>query len=516
MVHNNDKEALDKLNQYNVQNAWFKVDFGGCPYGIFSAACPVEPLHALENGLIADCLKVLFLKIKSSNELANLDRLAQCLTRLPRQRFASSGSDKSMPRMLWKDGITTLTDLTASCKVGIMFTVVIISLREDGQLFFERVFGHANIVRDMRECFQMLLCYWMWLKKREYWRRHDRATMIAATIAIRQMLSKIITLWPRSTGQGWNLAKFHEQLHVPDDIMQNGAPKGSHSGPVEHNHIEMVKRPSKRTQKRRSSLDLQLAQRTYESFLINAAFDRMKSIEAHKPILICDRDVDFGIPMHASKGTLKIKVQDDKKQAYYEDGSMKLDIDAIQYLVDRYTKSFLETEDQEPGKVYKMRVTYYSEIRTPNGIFRAHFNYRQQYQWYDWVMIRWEQAPRQRRSHQQTTIDDDCHVNHMDAGVDQNKFSYAPGQILCFLSPEPGVYEAVVKCCEFKHSKSSIFTTKWKQAYVYSTRTQKRPYICHVDIESFVRPILMIPREDDEGIVYDEVWDPLLWADEFF
>ena len=25
MVHNNDKEALDKLNQYNVQNAWFKV-----------------------------------------------------------------------------------------------------------------------------------------------------------------------------------------------------------------------------------------------------------------------------------------------------------------------------------------------------------------------------------------------------------------------------------------------------------------------------------------------------------
>ena len=99
--------------------------------------------------------------------------------------------------------------------------------------------------------------------------------MIAATIAIRQMLSKIITLWPRSTGQGWNLAKFHEQLHVLDDIMQNGAPKGSHSGPVEHNHIEMVKRPSKRTQKRRSSLDLQLAQRTYESFLINAAFDRI-------------------------------------------------------------------------------------------------------------------------------------------------------------------------------------------------------------------------------------------------
>ena len=194
-------------------------------------------------------------------------------------------------------------------------------------------------------------------------------------------------------------------------------------------------------------------------FLINAAFDRMQSVKAHKPILNCDRDIDFGIPMHASKGTLKNKVQADKKQAYYEDGSMKLNIDAIQYLVDRYTKSFLETEDQEPGQVYKMRVTYYSEIRTPSGIFRAHFNYRQQYQWYDWVMIWWEQVTPHCRSNQKTTIDNDCHVNHMDAGVDQNRFLYAPGQILCFLSPKPGVYEAVVKCCEFKHSKSSIFST---------------------------------------------------------
>ena len=90
--------------------------------------------------------------------------------------------------------------------------------------------------------------------------------MIAATNAICQMLSKIIAIWPQSTGQGWNLAKFHEQLHVPDDNLQDGAPKGSHfdfhSGPVEHKHIKMVKQPSKRTQKSRSCLDMQLARGT--------------------------------------------------------------------------------------------------------------------------------------------------------------------------------------------------------------------------------------------------------------
>ena len=63
MVKQNDTEQLKALNQYNVQNTWFEVDFGGCPYGIFSAACPVEPLYAFENELIAECIKVLFYKL---------------------------------------------------------------------------------------------------------------------------------------------------------------------------------------------------------------------------------------------------------------------------------------------------------------------------------------------------------------------------------------------------------------------------------------------------------------------
>ena len=135
--------------------------------------------------MITDCLKVLFLKIKSSNELANLDHLAQSLTWLPWQHFASSGSDKSMPHMPWKDGITSLTDLTASYKVGIMFTVVVIPLRDNGRSFFEMMFGHSSILSDMRESFQMMLCYWMWLKKKEFWKCHDQQTMCAVTNAIR-------------------------------------------------------------------------------------------------------------------------------------------------------------------------------------------------------------------------------------------------------------------------------------------------------------------------------------------
>ena len=165
MVQENKSEELKEMNQYNVQNAWFDVDFGGCPYGIFSAACPVEPLHAIENGIILNCLEILFSKIKTPTKLGELDDLAKKLTELPRQGYVSSGADKDMPRLLWKDGVTKLTKLSASDKVGIMFTIVVISLQKEGSEYFEHVLGSEEIVTNMRECFEMILCYWMWLKK---------------------------------------------------------------------------------------------------------------------------------------------------------------------------------------------------------------------------------------------------------------------------------------------------------------------------------------------------------------
>ena len=168
LVLTNQEDVLKSFNQYNVRNAWFKVNFGGCPYGIFSAACPIEPLHSLENGIIADCLKILFSKIGSPAKLAQLDKIARKVVDLPRQKGSSSGSDKTMPRLLWKDGITALTDLTASYKVGIMFTTVVVSLRKEGMEFFHEALGGDNNVNDMRECFQMVLCYWMWLNKENF------------------------------------------------------------------------------------------------------------------------------------------------------------------------------------------------------------------------------------------------------------------------------------------------------------------------------------------------------------
>ena len=90
--------------------------------------------------------------------------MAKQLPKVLRQHYASSGSCKSMPCLLWKDGIATITEMTASTKVGIMFTIVVSGLTEDGKHLFENIFDNKTVFWNMMGCFQMLLSYWIWLK----------------------------------------------------------------------------------------------------------------------------------------------------------------------------------------------------------------------------------------------------------------------------------------------------------------------------------------------------------------
>jgi hypothetical protein len=70
-------DKFDNINQYHVHNAWFEVFYRGCKYSIFSAACSVEALHALGNGLLKQSLQVLFTNNMNISGCACLDLLAQ-------------------------------------------------------------------------------------------------------------------------------------------------------------------------------------------------------------------------------------------------------------------------------------------------------------------------------------------------------------------------------------------------------------------------------------------------------
>ena len=59
----NNTEYLHKLYQNSHWNAWFELDYGGNPEGIFNAVCPHEAPHALGNEIFMHLLKKLIQRI---------------------------------------------------------------------------------------------------------------------------------------------------------------------------------------------------------------------------------------------------------------------------------------------------------------------------------------------------------------------------------------------------------------------------------------------------------------------
>jgi hypothetical protein len=408
LVKDNRQDILDDFNQCNVHNAWFDVSYGGCRFGIFSAACPIEPLHSLENGIIPDCLTILFKDEMRPALKAELNSLVRRLTLLPRQRFANSGTEPGMPRLLWKDGVTSLTNLSAKLKVGIMFTLVVLSLQEEGSKFFTLVLGSSQRVNEMRQVFQMLLSYWVWLKRDSYWKRGNNDAKESARTAICVMLRELIRLWPRVRGQGWEKAKIHEQLHVPDDIERNGAPHGSHRGPTEHNHIRLVKRPAKGTQQRAKVFDRQLGQRVSDAYIVDMAYARMPSKygkTSHE--MLSSLGHSTGLSSQGAKGRLFVDTHgyqlSDLLPAtpcfdLFHTKKELFSVKMIQFLIHHYAAG---PASENPligpgGRQSHRRLFLSTEYKQAGTIFRGHADYCHKGPWYNWVMLRWAGEDNQR------------------------------------------------------------------------------------------------------------------------
>jgi hypothetical protein len=164
-----------------VYSTWFDCDFGACELGIFSAAMPVKALHALEGGLCKDVAAILFQQDLKDAGCGRLDVLVERFCSMDKQHYMTSGLNKAMPYILFKDGVTNLAKLPSSHVVGILLTIVIVSLTDEGISLFEEVFrpvgsktGGTERLNNMWYVFRMILSYWSWLKQDYYWECGDR------------------------------------------------------------------------------------------------------------------------------------------------------------------------------------------------------------------------------------------------------------------------------------------------------------------------------------------------------
>jgi hypothetical protein len=98
-------------------------------------------------------------------------------------------------------------------------------------------------------------------------------------MAIQTMLAELVLPWSCESHNGWQTAKHHKHIHVPDDIGSLGTHQKYHTGLLEHNHIDNIKLLAKMTQGQKSVLDWQIANcsraKSYILVLMTVAMHRM-------------------------------------------------------------------------------------------------------------------------------------------------------------------------------------------------------------------------------------------------
>ena len=531
-VINDDKAILKSISQNNVYCAWFDVDFGGCERGIFSAAMPIEALHAIEGGICKDVLNILFTNDLKDARCGGLDNIAKAMCSWEKQYYLTSGSVKSMPRLLFKDGITSLKQLASVHVVGIMLAIVVLALTDDGKAFFEASFlaeygnkssncrsmdkrGAIKRLNDMKYVFSMILSYWSWLKKDSYWQCGDTKACKQAENAIRVMLQELIKLWPRNEGNGWFKPKIHEQLHVPHDINRNGSPRNSYGGPLEHNHLD-VKDQSKRTQMHRNTLDYQIGTRHAESYIINHCSERMQPESEDEDEQKQSADTSFsGKSIRSSHGILTLTRGGRGTMNYVFEWSNTTPIsknfpsEVLKFIANSFYSEF-------HNQTYchdTMNLKLFTDYRRDGIIFRAHPNYKKNGSWNDWAMFRYAKSDRDlatNKSYRERSHADEVYFG--DNPETESEYHYAPGKLCAFVEMPDETIKAVVLCCSFEHVRSGVFSTYWKIEYVNNAKTV--PYYALLDVDAIVRHVLMIPENNLEH-AFHEIWDRDRWANEF-
>lgn len=132
-----DGNFIECCNLFQVQHwvAWFDLDYGGNPEGIFTVACPSEALHALENGIFLHILKEVLDNIFQPCICTMFDAHIFTWNSYPGQHTMRSHAVDGYPRLLFTNYISGLTQLKADYKVGIIFALIIALVQVEGKSF---------------------------------------------------------------------------------------------------------------------------------------------------------------------------------------------------------------------------------------------------------------------------------------------------------------------------------------------------------------------------------------------
>ena len=268
LVRLNDEEGLKSMSQHNIVNAFHKLQFGRHNERGIHGACPSEMLHAILLGLFLYTRTVFFEQIGPSSKAA---KAVNALAKLYGKLFQHQ-SDRDMPRTKFCKGIQA-GKLMAKQHRGVLLMIAAIlrSTRGRQVLAQKACFNTPEKIRDWVLLVETLLEWEHWLCSEEL----DRSVVVRMKGKNKFIMRLLKRIADRTKGMGWNIVKFHNILHIWEDILMFGVPLEYDTGSAESGH-KATKTAAKTTQRNQETFDLQTADCLLEYRVVDMAMEELK------------------------------------------------------------------------------------------------------------------------------------------------------------------------------------------------------------------------------------------------
>jgi hypothetical protein len=137
---------------------------------------------------------------------------------------------------------------------------------------------HRNepLFKDILQVFEAMLCFNKWLRKDSYWSHEDAEVIVAI---VKRSIAKLMHLSkkyiPTSNQTAWHFPRFHEFMHIVDDMSRFDATQNFCAQHPESLLIAAAKQTGRPAQKQIEGVvyKLQGAQQLCYSLMINTVHD---------------------------------------------------------------------------------------------------------------------------------------------------------------------------------------------------------------------------------------------------
>ena len=276
-----DAELRKRWSQHKLRNVFDFVPMMADPVRGIYGATPVETMHAFRKGMI-EVVTFSVLNHVPRSKLAALDALAIRFHKSHRQTIR-----KTYPSTDFTQGITNLTKISAAERLGLVFLFVVLSQYDEGWEILDSTFAHRStkmnadgtvreiVLSKVIEVFEAMLCFDQWLNQSTYWsEEHHAESKLSVQQSIQTLMELCVDNIPLGEKKTWKFPKFHELLHVVDNMERFGAPINYCAQRPESLLKPVAKHTGRRAQKRHEgvSYELQAAQRLSYDVMIKTVY----------------------------------------------------------------------------------------------------------------------------------------------------------------------------------------------------------------------------------------------------